>query len=75
MITEDQKVLDLALKALANGELDMKDRGKFAADHKRFKNQELTFRELMESIKKPTGALKDAMKSHYGRSSYTRSFK
>ena len=36
MITADKKLLDLALKALANGTLNAEDRFKFSRDHKRF---------------------------------------
>jgi hypothetical protein len=75
MNNDNKKLLDLALQAYANGELTKEDRKAFSRDHRRFKNDELTFRELLESIRKPSGALKDAMKSHYAGSIYQRSFK
>lgn len=75
MISEDKKLLDLCLQALAKGQLDRDDKFKFSRDHRKYQNQELTFRELLESIRKPTGDLKIAMNSHYARSVYQRSFK
>ena len=76
MTTENKKILDLALQALADGKLDDRDRVAFARDHKRFANKELTFRELVESIRKPpTGDLKTALVEFYEKSQYTRPFK
>ncbi len=75
MTTNDKTLLNLALKALADGELNEEDRFKFSRDHKRFKNQELTFRELLEAIQKPTGKLKAAMVTHYAGTVYRRNFK
>ena len=75
MITADKKLLNLALKALAKGELNEEDRFKFSRDHKRYKNQELTFRELLEAIRAPTGDLKVAMVEHYAGTVYRRNFK
>jgi hypothetical protein len=75
MTTNNKKLLDLALKAYENKELDRADRFAFARDHKRFANQELTFRELLEAIRTPTGELKEAMKEHYAQTVYNRTFK
>ena len=75
MDAENSKLLVLALKAFANGELTKKDLFMFSRDHKRYKSKELTFRELMESIREPKGDLKEALVRYYAGSVYSRKFK
>lgn len=64
-----------ALKAFANGEMTDEDQSRFSRDLKSYKRDELTFRELMETIRKPKGDLKNALNNYYSASAYRRLFK
>jgi len=65
----------LVLQAYDKGQLTKQDRETFRRDHKQYERKELTFRELLESIRQPTGELKKAMEEHYSTSAYKRVFK
>ena len=75
-LTSSQKnLLKLVLQAYEKGQLDKFDRETFRRDHKQFLRNELTFRELLESIRNPSGELKAALEAHYVGSAYKRVFK
>lgn len=75
MTAAHKNLLKLVLQAYEKGELDKFDRDTFRRDHKQYERKELTFRELLESIRRPTGELKKAMEEHYSNSAYKRVFK
>jgi hypothetical protein len=75
MKSSEQNLLRLALKAYEKNELHEDDRETFGRDHRQFVKKELTFRELLESIRHPRGELKLAMEAHYTGTIYKRSFK
>lgn len=75
MSTGNEKLITLVLQALAKGELTDDDRFNFSRDHRRYKNHELTFRELMDTIRQPKGNLKTAIINYYAGSVYRRKFK
>ena len=75
MITADKKLLKLAVAAYENKQLDKFDRINFARDHRQYLRKELTFRELMESIRHPGAELKKALENYYKDTNYKRVFK
>jgi len=75
MITADKKLLKLAVAAYDNKQLEKFDRINFARDHRQYLRKELTFRELMESIRHPGAELKKALENYYKDTNYKRVFK
>jgi hypothetical protein len=71
----NNKLMHAALKALANGEMTDEDHARFSRDLRTYKKNELTFRELMETIRQPKGELKIALNDYYSDSAYRRIFK
>lgn len=75
-LTSAQKnLLKAVLQAYEKGQLNKFDRETFRRDHKQYLRNELTFRELIESIRSPSGDLKKALEAHYAGSAYKRVFK
>lgn len=75
MITADKKLLKLVVSAYENKQLEKFDRINFARDHRQYLRKELTFRELMESIRQPGAELKKALENYYKDTNYKRVFK
>jgi hypothetical protein len=75
MNSANSTLLNLAVKAYEKKEMHEDDRENFGRDHRQYLKKELTFRELLESIRHPTGELKKAMEAHYVGSVYKRVFK
>jgi len=71
----EQNLLKLLIKAYEKNELHEDDRETFGRDHRQYVKKELTFRELLESIRHPKGEIKIAMEAHYLGTIYKRSFK
>lgn len=75
MSTSEKKLLRLVVKAYENKQLERFDRLNFARDHRQFLRKELTFRELIESIRQPTPELKKALVEYYKGTNYRPLFK
>ena len=75
MTNGDKKLLKLALRGLDDNNLDEKSFKAFSRDYTKYRSNEITFRELLNSITNPKGELKEAMQGYYANSVYTRSFK
>ena len=75
MLKENKKLLELCLRGLTNKNIDEKNFKDFSKDYTKYPQGELTFRELMASVKQPKGELKEAMLSYYAGSVYQRAFK
>lgn len=75
MNAANNALLSLAVKAYEKKEMHEDDRELFGRDHRQFLKKELTFRELLESIRHPTGELKKALEAHYTGTIYKRVFK
>ena len=75
MNSSNKALLQLALKSYEKKEMHEDDRELFGRDHRQYLKKELTFRELLESIRHPTGELKKALEAYYVGTIYKRSFK
>lgn len=75
MIKDDKKLLNLCLSGFEDKNIDKDNFKSFRNDHAKYLKGELTFREMITSIKEPSGELKEALRNYYARSVYTRVFK
>ena len=75
MTKDDKKLLKLCLSSFDDNNLDKEGFRKFSLNYTKYSNGELTFRELLESVRAPKGDLKKAMQAYYSDSPYRRVFK
>ena len=75
MKNDEKKLLKLCLSGLEDNNLNEKNFKAFSKDYAKFSKDELTFRELIASVKDPQGELRDAMRAYYDNSQYVRQFK
>ncbi|MBV9080694.1 MAG: hypothetical protein JO102_06205 [Elusimicrobia bacterium] len=75
MTTANSRLLKHLREAFENKRLEKMDRINFIRDHSLFLRNELTFRELVDSIRQPAGELREAMEEYYKGSAYRRAFK
>jgi len=72
---DEKKILKLCLSSYRSSNLSKDAFVSFSKNYRMYSNTEITFRELMSSIKAPQGELKEAMQSYYDNSQYHRVFK
>lgn len=75
MTNDDKKLLKLCRSSFDDENLDKEAFGEFSRDYAKYSNGELTFRELILSIRTPKGKLKEALQAFYDNSHYSRVFK
>lgn len=74
MSKTDAKLLKMCLSGYKDQNIGDDDFRSFSRDYRKYIKGELTFRELLNSIRQPRGTLKKAMQDYYDGSAYHRSF-